>query len=99
VRRFRAAARETAEHAGTLARLELELRRLELKRRATAVGVGAGLGAGAALLALLALGFALAAAAAALAAAVPLWVALLVVAGGLLLLAGVLGAVAASKLR
>ena len=38
------AAREIAEHAARLARLELELRTVELRGRAARLGIGAGLG-------------------------------------------------------
>jgi hypothetical protein len=85
------AAKEVAEHASTLARLELELAALELKRKATALGVGIGLVVGAGIFFLFALGFGLAAVAAALALLVSTWLALLLVFGGLVLLAGLLG--------
>src|SRR5919206_19242 len=55
------AAKEVAEHASTLARLELELATLELKRKVAALGVGIGLVVGAGLFLLFALGFGLAA--------------------------------------
>src|SRR6476659_5653192 len=84
-----AAAKEVAEHASALTRLELELATLELKKKATSLGVGIGLGVAAALLALLGVGFALATAAAAIALVVPVWLALLIVTGALFLLAGV----------
>jgi membrane-bound ClpP family serine protease len=80
------AAKQVAEHASTLARLELELATLELKRKVTALGVGIGLVVGAGLLLLFAFGFGLAAAAAALALALPTWGALLIVFGALALL-------------
>ena len=38
------AAKQVAEHASTLARLELELAGLELKQKAGALGAGVGLG-------------------------------------------------------
>jgi putative superfamily III holin-X len=41
------AAKEVAEHASSLARLELELAATELKSKASALGKGAGFGAGA----------------------------------------------------
>lgn len=93
------AAKQVAEHASALARLELELAALELKRKAGALGAGAGLGAVAALVAVYALGFAFAAIAAALANVVALWLALLLVAGGLLVLAAALGALALQRLK
>jgi membrane protein implicated in regulation of membrane protease activity len=85
-----ATAREVAEHASTLARLELELAGLELKSKLTALAVGIGLAVGAALLALYGLGFALAGAASGLATAVPMWAALLIVAGALFAIVAIL---------
>jgi hypothetical protein len=85
------AAKEVAEHASALARLELELAGLELKRKVTALGVGIGLAVGAAVFLFYALGFGFAAAAAALALALPTWAALLIVFGALVLIALVLG--------
>jgi hypothetical protein len=92
-------AKQVAEHASTLARLELELATLELKRKIVALGLGIGLGAGAFLFLLFALGFGLAAAAAGIGTAVSTWLALLIVAGGLFLLVALLGALAVSSLR
>ncbi len=88
------AAKQVAEHASALARLELELAGLELKRKAGALGAGAGLGLAAAFLALFALGFLFATIAAALAIVLDMWLALLIVTAGLIALAGVLGLVA-----
>jgi hypothetical protein len=87
------AAKEVAEHASALARLELELAGLELKRKITALGLGIGLAVGAAVFLFYALGFGFAAGAAALALALPTWAALLIVFGGLVLIALVLGLV------
>ena len=42
-----AAAKQVAEHASALARLELELAAAELKRKVVALGLGIGLGIGA----------------------------------------------------
>jgi hypothetical protein len=84
------AAKQVAEHASSLARLELELATLELKRKVGALGLGIGLVAGAGIFMLFALGFALAAGAAALATVLSAWLALLVVGGGLVLFAGLL---------
>jgi succinyl-CoA synthetase beta subunit len=61
------AAKEVAEHASALARLELELAQLELKRKAGELGAGAGLAVAAGLLALYAVGFLFATVAAGLA--------------------------------
>jgi membrane protein len=90
---------EVTEHARRLARLEAELAATELREKAKRLGAGAGLGLAAALLALYGLGFLLATAAAALALALPTWLALLVVAGALLLLAGAAGALGASLVK
>jgi hypothetical protein len=79
------AAKEVAEHASTLARLELELAALELKRKVVSLGLGIGLVAGAGIFLLFALGFGLAAGAAALALVVSTWAALLIVFGALIL--------------
>jgi hypothetical protein len=93
------AAKEVAEHASTLARLELELAILEVKRKVVALGLGIGALAGAAVFVLLALGFGLAAAGAALALVLSTWLALLIVAGGLVLLALVLALVGLLAVR
>lgn len=93
------AARNVAEHASSVAKLELELAALELKKKLTSFAVGIGLGVGAALLALFMLAFGLAAIAAALATFLPWWLALLVVTGGLLLLSGLLGLLAVRAIK
>lgn len=93
------AAKEVAEHASTLARLELELAGLEVKRKVATLGLGLGLAIGAGVLALFALGFGLAAGAVALALVVSTWLALLIVFGTLLLLAVILGLVGLAALR
>lgn len=93
------AAKEVAEHASALARLELELAALEVSRKAKALAVGIILTLAAAILLLFALGFGLAGAAAALAIPLSTWLALLVVAGGLLLVVGVLGALALGSFK
>jgi putative superfamily III holin-X len=94
-----AAAKQVAEHASALARLELELAKLEIGRKIAALGIGIGLGLGAALFALFAIGFLLAAAAAALATAMSTWLALLLVGLGLFLLTGLLGILALGRIR
>lgn len=93
------AAKQVAEHASTLAKLELELAGLELKRKAGALGAGVGLAVGAALLVLYGLGFLFATAAVALAAVVDTWLAVLLIAVGILLLAAVLGLLALNRIR
>ena len=94
-----AAVHEVTEHARTLARLEAELAGLELRRKVAALGVGAALLAVGGVLALFALGFLLATAAAALALAVDTWLALLIVAGGLVLVAAIAFALGLSRLK
>jgi amino acid transporter len=85
-----AAAKQVAEHASAIARLEAELAGLELKQKVAALGIGLGLVVGAALLALYAVGFLLATAAAGLATAMDTWLALLIVGLVLLLLTALL---------
>jgi uncharacterized membrane protein YqjE len=87
------AAKQVAEHASSLARLELELAILELKRKAQSLGIGIGLGAGGLLFAFFALGFTFATIAAALSTTMPVWAALLVTTAILFFLAGTLAAV------
>lgn len=94
-----AAAKQVAEHASSLAKLELELATFELKRKVAALGVGIGLGIGALVLGLFALGFLFATAAAALATFMPTWLALLVVSLFLLALAALLGVLALGKVK
>jgi hypothetical protein len=97
--RLGAAAKQVAEHASALTRLEVELAQLELRQKAQSLGVGVGLGAGAAVMALYGLGFLLATAAAALALVVDWWLALLIVTGVLFLAAGIAGLIARDRLR
>src|SRR5436305_711346 len=93
------AAKQVAEHASALARLELELAKLELGRKVASSGIGIGLGVRAALFVLFALAFLLAAAAAALATAISTWLALLLVGLGLFVLAGLAGMLALNRIR
>src|SRR5689334_11640899 len=92
-------AKSVAEHASTLVRLEMELAALELKRKATKLGVGVGLLLTTALLMLYALGFGLAAAAAGIATALPVWAALLIVTGGVVLVGAVLGLIGLNSVQ
>ncbi len=94
-----AAAKQVAEHASTLARLELELAQLEIKRKLAPLGLGIGLGVGAALFGLLALGFVFATLAAVLATFLPTWLALLIVTLLLLAVAGVMALLALRAVR
>jgi hypothetical protein len=94
-----AAAKQVAEHASALAKLELELAGLELKQKAGAVGTGAGLGVGAAVVAFYAVGFLFATIAAALAIVLDTWLALLLVTLGLFAIAAVLAFVAVRMIK
>jgi hypothetical protein len=93
------AAEHVAEHAKRFVQLELELAALELKRKVAALGVGIGLLVAGAIFGVFALGFALAAAAAGFATFLPTWLALLIVAGCLLVLTGALAAIGVANLR
>jgi uncharacterized membrane protein YqjE len=93
------AAKQVAEHASALARLELELAGLEVKRKVAALGIGIGLGLGALLFLLFALGFGFATAAAALATTMSTWLALAIVTGGLAVLAVLFGLFALGSIR
>lgn len=93
------AARRVSEHARSIVQLELRLAAAEVKRKAIALAAGIGLTVTAALLGLFALVFGLAAATAGIATALPVWAALLVMFGGLILGAGVLGGIGAGLLR
>ena len=94
-----AAAKQVAEHASTLAKLELELAGLELKQKAGALGAGVGLGIGAAVVALYGVGFLFATVAVALAIVLDAWLALLLVTVGLFGIAGLLGLLAVRRLK
>jgi hypothetical protein len=93
------ATKRVADHARSFVQLELQLAAAELKRKAAALGVGIALLAGAAMFALTALAFGLAAATAGIATALPVWASLLIMFGGLLLLAMILGGVGAVMLK
>jgi tetrahydromethanopterin S-methyltransferase subunit C len=82
-----------AEHAREFVRLEVELATAELKKKAAALGTGIGLMVGAAVLAFLALTFGLLAAAAGLATTLPVWAALLIVCGALIVITTILALV------
>jgi uncharacterized membrane protein YqjE len=92
-------AKQVAEHASTLAKLELELAGLELKKKAGAFGAGVGLGVGAAVVAFYGVGFLFATAAVALAIVVDPWLAVLLVTVGLFALAAILGLLARSRIK
>ena len=94
-----AAAKQVAEHASTLAKLELELAGLELKRKAGNLGAGIGLGIGAAIVAVYAVGFLFATVAVALAIVLDLWLAMVIVSLGLVAVAGTLGLLALKRIK
>jgi hypothetical protein len=94
-----ASAKQVAEHASALARLEVELATLEIKRKIASLGRGLAFGLVAALLLLYALGFGLASAAAGIATQIPVWAALLVVTGVLVILMALFGALAAVLIK
>jgi uncharacterized membrane protein YozB (DUF420 family) len=93
------ATKRVADHARSFVRLELQLAAAEMKKRIVALGLGIALVAGAAVLALAALAFGLAAATAGIATALPVWAALLIMFGGLFLLAAILGGAGAVLLK
>ncbi len=94
-----AAAKQVAERASAIARLEVELVQLELKHKIASLTGGIALAAVAAVVALFALGFGLAAAAAGFATFLPTWLALLIVFGILVLLALVLGLIGLRRIK
>ena len=79
-----AAAKTVAEHASSLARLEVQLALMELKKKVAALGVGVGMLVGAALFGLFLLAFVLATVTALIALALPVWAALLIMTGAIL---------------
>jgi hypothetical protein len=93
------AARNVADHATSIAKLELELATLELKKKVVGLGLGIGLGVGAGLFAFFMLAFGLAAAAAGFATFLPWWAALLIMMGIVGLLAGLLGGLALGAIK
>ena len=94
-----AAARIVSERASSIVRLELQLAAAELKKKVAALGLGIALLVAAAFLGIFALGFALATVAVALATFLATWLALLIVTGGLLLLAGLLVVLGIGRFR
>lgn len=93
------AAKRVAEHASSIARLELELATLELKQKVAALGLGLALAVGAALFGLFMIGFLLATIAAALATFLATWLALLIVTVALLVLSGTFGMLALARIK
>ena len=93
------AAKQVAEHASAIARLELELASLELKKKLTSLGIGVGLAVGAGVVAFFMVGFLFATIAAGLATFLPWWLALLIVTLFLGLLVVTLGLIGRSRIQ
>jgi Putative Actinobacterial Holin-X, holin superfamily III len=93
------AAKEVAEKASAIARLELELAAMEFRKKVAAIGIGLGLVFASLFILLYALGFLFATVAAALAEFMPTWLALLIVGGGLFLFAAILGLLGIRSLK
>ncbi len=91
--------RRLTEQTTTLVRQEIRLAQLELSTKAKRAGIGVGVLGAAGVLVLYALGVLLAAAVLGLSTVLDGWLAALVVAGALLLLAAVLALVGRSQLR
>jgi hypothetical protein len=93
------AVKQVAEHASSIARLEIELAALELKKKIVALGLGIALAVGAGLFGLFMIGFLFATIAAALATFLATWLALLIVTAALLVLSLTLGALALGRIK
>ena len=93
------AAKLVADKASSVARLELALAAAELKRKLRALGLGIVLVAVAAIFVVFGLIVGLATIAAALATVFATWLALLIVTGGLFVLAGVLAVVGIGRIK
>jgi hypothetical protein len=93
------AAKQVAEHASALVRLELELAKLEVGKKVGALGLGIGFAIGAALVAVYAVGFLFATIAAALATFLATWLALLIVTLFLLVVTAILGWLAVGRFK
>jgi uncharacterized membrane protein YqjE len=93
------AAKEVAEHASALVRLELELAKVEVSRKAAELGVGIGLGAGAAVVAVYGVGFLFATIAAVIAIWLDVWLSLLIVTLVLFVVTAILGLLAVKRIQ
>ena len=93
------AAKQVAEHASAIAKLELELAGLELKKKATSLGIGLGLAVGAAVFAFFMVGFLFATVAAALATFLATWLALLIVTAFLGFMTMLLGLIGLNRIK
>jgi Flp pilus assembly protein TadB len=96
---FSATLKRTAADVQRLAKLQADLAKQRIQAKARRKGIFAGMGALGTLFVFLSLLFLLAAATAGLALVVPVWLAILIMAGGLLLIGGVLLGVGAAGLR
>jgi len=94
-----AAVKDVTEHAKTLVSLEVELAKLELQKKVAVLGVGAGLLIAGLVLTLYGLGFTFATIAAGLATFLPTWLALLIVAVFLFVVALVLALVGRGRVQ
>lgn len=94
-----AAAKLVSERASALVRLELQLAAAELKEKMSEIGVGIGLLVAAGVFALFAIGFGLATIAAGIATTLPMWAALLIVTGGLIVLVAILALLGRAKVQ
>ena len=94
-----AAAKAVSERVSSIVRLEIQLAVSELNAKVAALGVGIGLLVGAGIFALFMLGFLFATIAAGFATFLPMWAALLIVTGLLLLIAAILGLVGVGLLQ
>lgn len=93
------AAKEVAEHASAIARLEIELATLEVKKKVAALGLGIGLLAGALLVVVYGVGFLFATITAGLATVLPFWASLLIVTVFLFAVAGILAFLGIKKVQ
>jgi Putative Actinobacterial Holin-X, holin superfamily III len=93
------AAKEVAEHASALVRLEIELAKLEVGRKVGQLGTGIGLGMGAAVVAVYGVGFLFATIAAVIAIWLDLWLSLLIVTLVLFVVTAVLGLLAVNRIK
>jgi hypothetical protein len=81
---------QASQQTSELIRQEMRLARAELAQKGKRAGLGGGMFGGSALLGIIALQALVAAAIAAVALALPLWASCLIIAGGLLVIAGVM---------
>ena len=93
------AAKEVAEHASALVRLELELAKVEVSRKAAELGVCIGLGTGAAVVAVYGVGFLFATIAAVIAIWLDVWLSLLIVTLVLFVVTAILGLLAVKRIQ